>query len=401
MDHTRRFMEFLENPDKKMNIIHVAGTNGKGSTCAYLNALLRSEESRVGLFTSPHLEEMTERIRVNGREITKDRFVEVFEIVMDVVEQMRVEQLPHPTFFEFLFGMALKAFELDSVTYAILETGLGGRLDATNVVEKPLATVITSISFDHEMYLGDTITKIAGEKAGIIKSNVPVIYDGINEEASRVIEKKALEKGCECKKIADSAYEIQEKTEKYIAFSSKDAYDKTITWKIKNRGSYQVQNAMLAITTFMKIKGDCSERYEVWKKAMEEVVWAGRMEEVEPGIYIDGAHNVAAIEAISRDIQEVDVLLFSAVSDKNYQGMIDVLTKRVVSKAYIVLTIDDARGVDASELAEIIARKVENPIYQAGSVEEAWTLLKKLKTADGKALCLGSLYLAGMVKKIV
>ncbi len=399
MNHTKRFMELLGNPDKNIKIIHVAGTNGKGSTCAYLSAMLCSTGEKVGLFTSPHLEEMTERICINGQQVEQKCFVETFHSVMEVVKQLESEQLPHPTFFEFLFGMAMKTFAMEQVDYAVLETGLGGRLDATNVFENPVATIITSIGLDHEAYLGNTIEEIASEKAGIIKKNTPVIYDGSNEVVAEVIEKKAMEQEVKCIKISNSAFEILEKTEKDIAFYLKDAYDKSITWKIKNRGSYQVSNGCLALMTLMTICENWTEHYSKWKQALYEVVWAGRMEEIEKNIFIDGAHNVAAIEAIAGDISQVDVLLFSAVSDKNYREMIKVLTANIQSEFYVVTRIDDSRGVSAEELEAIFAKQVTQPIYVAKTVEEAWKLLKEKKSEEGKALCLGSLYLVGMLKK--
>lgn len=399
MNHTQRFMELLGNPDKNIKIIHVAGTNGKGSTCAYMNAILISEGEKVGMFTSPHLIEMTERIQINGQEISKEKFVDAFQLVIKAVKQLEEENLPHPTFFEFLLGMAMTTFALEKATYAILETGLGGRLDATNVFNHPQATVITSIGLDHEAYLGDTIEQIAGEKAGIIKHKIPVIYDGHQEKVAVVIEKKAYEMETKCKKISDSAFEIIEKTDKYIAFYLKDAYDKTITWKIKNRGTFQVTNAVLGLTTLMKIRGREDCHLQLWKEAIENVKWAGRMEEISKGIFLDGAHNVAALEAVAEDMKQVDVLLFSAVSDKNYEEMIKVLTARIKSNAYIVTAIDDSRGVATNELVQLISKEVAEPVYCVETVEEAWNLLKKLKPNDGKALCLGSLYLVGMVKK--
>ena len=175
-EHTKLFLEYLGNPQEKLKVIHVAGTNGKGSVCVYLDAMLRSEEKTVGLFTSPHLVKLNERIVINGKEISDQKFMEVFEKVMEQVGVMEKEGLPHPTFFEFLFGMAMTAFVMEQVEYAVLETGLGGRLDATNSVEHPVCTVITSIGMDHMAILGDTLEKIAAEKAGILKPGVPLLY---------------------------------------------------------------------------------------------------------------------------------------------------------------------------------------------------------------------------------
>lgn len=168
----------------------MAGTNGKGSVCAYLDGMLRSEQKRTGLFTSPHLVKINERIVIDGQMISDERFLEVFEETMQAVDKMKEAGLSHPTFFEFLFGMAVLAFAESGVEYAVLRQDWG-RLDATNAVESPAASVITSIGFDHEQYLGDTLEKIASEKAGIIKPHVPVYYAQTTGESDSVIEKEA------------------------------------------------------------------------------------------------------------------------------------------------------------------------------------------------------------------
>ncbi len=159
-----------------MKVIHVAGTNGKGSVCAYLDAMLRTEGKKVGLFTSPHLIKLNERIVINGEECSDGQFLSVFEQVMDVVRVMEADGLFHPTFFEFLFGMAVTAFAKAGVEYAILETGLGGRLDATNAIEHPVCSVITSIGWDHMAILGNSLEEIAAEKAGILKKGTPANF---------------------------------------------------------------------------------------------------------------------------------------------------------------------------------------------------------------------------------
>ena len=164
-----------------MKVIHVAGTNGKGSVCAYLNSVLQTAGYSVGMFTSPHLESINERFQINGKNVENEQLVHAFERVQRAATVMRREGMPHPTFFEFLFAMAMVLFEENHVEYAVLETGLGGRLDATNVIKKPAVTVITSVSLDHTEWLGGTIEEIAAEKAGIIKAGVPVVYDAAKE----------------------------------------------------------------------------------------------------------------------------------------------------------------------------------------------------------------------------
>ena len=161
LSHTKRFLEILQIPQGKMKILHVAGTNGKGSVCAYLDAMLRSEGKRTGLFISPHLVKMNERIMIDGVPVSDEVFSEVFTQTLGAVKQMEAEGLEHPTFFEFLFGMGMLAFSQAEAEYVILETGLGGRLDATSATEDPEVCVITSIGLDHMEYLGDTVEQIA------------------------------------------------------------------------------------------------------------------------------------------------------------------------------------------------------------------------------------------------
>ena len=240
LNHTREFMNRLGNPAEKCKVIHVAGTNGKGSVCAYIQAILAAEGKKNGFFTSPHLVSVNERIQIDRIPVSDDIFYEVFCKAYRTAKEMEQEGLTHPSYFEFLFGMGMLAFEKSQVEYVILETGLGGRLDATNSVEHPLLTVITSVSLDHTDILGDTIQKIAYEKAGIIKKEVPVFFDGNDTEASKVIKKCAKEQQAPCREISKNAFEIQEVETNRIAFSRKSAYDKDVIWHVPIRGVYQV-----------------------------------------------------------------------------------------------------------------------------------------------------------------
>lgn len=185
MENTVELMERLGRPERSMKIIHVAGTNGKGSVCAFLSTMLVKEGKETGLFTSPHLVKINERFQINNEPVSDEDFLAAYRRVQAVVEEMQKDGFAHPTYFELLFALAMVLFKEKRMEYVVLETGLGGRLDATNMVEKPLATVITSISLDHTEILGDTIEKIAFEKAGIIKPHVPVIYDGHCKEAEQ------------------------------------------------------------------------------------------------------------------------------------------------------------------------------------------------------------------------
>ena len=183
----RIFLDQMGGPDRKIPAIHVAGTNGKGSVCAFMTSVLKKAGLRTGTFISPHLVEIRERFLINGEPAEKNAFEEAFETVKKQAEHMVEEGFCHPTFFEFLFYMAMVLFAREKVDVMVIETGLGGRLDATNVLESPKVCVITSISRDHMQYLGNTIPQIAGEKAGIIKMGVPVVFDDTDKDASAVI----------------------------------------------------------------------------------------------------------------------------------------------------------------------------------------------------------------------
>ena len=302
-DHTRTFLEYLGNPQEDLKVLHVAGTNGKGSVCAYLDGMLRSEGRHTGLFTSPHLVRINERIVLDGQEITDKRFCELFNRTLAAVRKMGGAGIPHPTFFEFLFGMAMLAFAEEGMEYAVLETGLGGRLDATNAVERPIVSVITSIGMDHMEYLGDTIGEIASEKAGIIKEGVPVFFAQTCGESDGVILRRAEELHAFCKKIGKDAYEILGIEDKHIAFSCSNAYYGNTTWKLNNIGVYQPGNAVLAMEVMRHLFGEAGHPQK-WREALAGLKWAGRMEEILPDVYIDGAHNVSAVEAFADSVPQ-------------------------------------------------------------------------------------------------
>ena len=401
-DHTRKFLEYLGNPQEGLKVLHVAGTNGKGSVCAYLDGMLRSEGKRTGLFTSPHLVKINERIVLDGEEIPDDRFCEVFERTLTAVKKMEGEGLAHPTFFEFLFGMAMLAFAEGGMEYAVLETGLGGRLDATNAVEQPLVSIITSIGMDHMEYLGDTIGEIASEKAGIIKSGVPVFYAQTSEESDEVIRRKAEELHTFCKKIGKDAYEILGIEDKHIAFSCSNAYYGNTTWKLNNIGTYQPANAMLALEVMRILFGD-SGHPDVWREALSGVKWAGRMEEVLPDVYVDGAHNLSAVEAFAASVLpdvRGRVILFSAVKDKDYEYMISCLCRNVQADFYVVTLIADRRAAQAEELGRLFERYTDKPVIVTENVKDALRYILA-RRGERRVYCLGSLYLAGMIKELI
>lgn len=403
-EHTRLFLQYLGHPERHFKVIHVAGTNGKGSVCAYLDAMLRAEKKRVGLFTSPHLVKINERIVVDGEMLSDAQFLSVFEKVQAAVGRMQEENLPHPTFFEFLFGMAVTAFAEAKVEYAVLETGLGGRLDATNTVEQPVCSVITSIGYDHTELLGDTLEKIATEKAGIIKNGTPVIYMEGAEESNRVIEETAKNLGNRCKKIGKNAFKILGIQNKSIAFSCASAYYEDVTWRLNNTGVYQPENACLALEVMRLLFGE-AKQLRAWQEALSQVIWKGRMEEVQPDVFIDGAHNISAVERFAESVKKNStgqgtILLFSAVQDKDYEQMIAYLCRQVDAEIYLVTQIQDKRAEARGILAETFRRFTDRPVLEMETIADAWEYI--MKNQNGRRVyCLGSLYLVGMIKELM
>ena len=408
LEHTKTFLKRLGNPAADRKIVHVAGTNGKGSVCAYLQAILMAEGKRTGFFTSPHLVSVNERIRVDNIQIDNETFLKVFRKVLKIVRQMVEDGIEHPSYFEFLFGMGMTAFAETDVEYIILETGLGGRLDATNAIDNPALAIITSISLDHTAILGDTIEKIAGEKAGIIKPGVPVFFDGSSKKAAEVIKAKASELGVSCREVTKNAYEIQEVHRKYIAFSRRSAYDKDVIFQVPMCGCYQAMNAELALEASEYLLAGEEIHMDRWKEALVELHWEGRMERVGAHITVDGAHNPGAMEAFVESVKALDesergemVLLFSAVSDKKYDQMIEYLCENLDVKAYVVTQIEDERGVPAEELADVFRRYTDRPVYCKERLEDAVRAAMNERGETGEIYCLGSLYLVGMMKKLL
>ena len=401
--YIRDFLKRMGNPGMDRKIIHVAGTNGKGSVCAYMQAVLLEMGRRTGFFTSPHLISINERIVVDREQIDDAEFLAVFEQVKETVDGMAADGVSHPSYFEFLFGMAMLAFAQADVEYIILETGLGGRLDATNAVEHPAVAVITSISLDHTAYLGDTVEQIAAEKAGIIKEGVPVIFDGTDPGAAAVIEARAKALHADCRKLGKNAFEIREITRKHIAFSRGSAYDKDELWTISGCGTYQMMNVSLALAALETVLPEEYVDYERWKKAVSRVVWKGRMEEMRPGIFLDGAHNPGAVEAFADTLDALGergpVILFSAVSDKEYEKMVSILCGRVKAGLYIVTEIKDSRKVPARELGEIFRRYTDSQVLVCREPAEA--LQEALARRHDRCICcLGSLYLIGELRRL-
>ena len=405
LEHTRAFLKRLGDPQENMKILHVAGTNGKGSVCSFLASMLKAAGKRTGLFTSPHLVKINERFVVDEEEIGDEEFLEAFHTVMDCVREMREEGYPHPTYFELLFLIGMKIFEKAGVEYLVLETGLGGRLDATNSIAHPLVTVITSISLDHTEYLGDTIAAIAGEKAGIIKEGVPVVYDASCPESAEVIRKKAEELHAPAYGITSKMYKISSTTKKHIDFCIDCGYYDCIELTISSVAEYQVKNAAEAVTAIrvMEQGGEFSD--EVIRSGIEKMRWQGRMEQVLPGVIIDGAHNEAGVEEFVKTARRLEAddpvtLLFAAVGDKDYRHMIETICRELRLERVIVTEVGGYRSVDVRKPEALFREFGQKQVTACPDVEEAFDEAMKEK-GDGILFCVGSLYLVGSIKGIL
>lgn len=402
----------LGNPERSIPAVHVAGTNGKGSTCRALAQMLTDKGYKVGLFISPHLVTINERIQIDGVNISDDDFVWAFETV-------KAQFTQHPSFFEVMFAMAAVYFQKQGCDFAVYETGMGGRLDATNVL-MPEITIITSVGMDHMEYLGDTIEKIAAEKAGIIKAGIPIIYFRRDEAAAKVIEDTAREHGSPIITVEKQDYIINHLGNKTIDFSLYSRYYSYCNLVIQKTSLYQVENVSLAIAAFyilMKARNMSDHDIEDGiRSSLLRFFWEGRMEEIAPHIYVDGAHNVEAIGAYidtMRAFHQDDrkILVFAAVKDKEYGSMISMLSKQLRWDRIIVTSVDGSRKADAARLAQIFSENTDVPVLVSDVIDEAMdmavALMTEMEHADGldgvqsdiDIYCVGSLYLVGGVKR--
>ena len=406
LSHTKECLERLGNPEKKFKVIHVAGTNGKGSTCAFLTSIFREAGYSCGLFTSPHLVVINERFQINEKNIDKQAFMSAFEKVKALADELVAEGSYHPTYFEMLFLMGMVIFAEAGVDYVMLETGLGGRLDATTAVEEPAACVITSISFDHMQYLGNTIAEIAGEKAGIIVPGVPVIYDGNNPEAAKVIRKQAEALGSPYYEVKKENTEILRNTSAGIDFCMENEYYGNTAFSIPFIAGYQVMNAALALKTAEVLKDMVNLPKDSVLRGLRETRWQGRMETVLPGVIVDGAHNEDGVEKFVETAEHFQkdyplTLLFSAVDDKDYTDMIRTVAGRIRFQHVIVTQVGGYRKVPAEQLADIFRKEGCLCAESCEDVESSFRRALEYRGKEGMLFCVGSLYLVGEIKAII
>ena len=404
-ENTMELIRRLGHPERHMKVIHVAGTNGKGSVCAFLSSMLTEGGKRTGLFTSPHLVKINERFQINNEPVSDEIFLDAYERVMKLVEEMQKDGFYHPAYFELLFAIGMVIFEEAQVEYLILETGLGGRLDATNIVEKPVVTVITSISLDHTEILGDTIEEIAGEKAGIIKQGIPIVYDGREKRAEKVILQKAEEQNAKAVPLYEEKLSIQGSTDHSVDYLFDESFYQGHVITVPYLAPYQVRNSALALLAMEEIDPQHEIGLETRLQAIRDTRWQGRMETVLPGVIVDGAHNEDGVHEFVRTLRQVGssrriVMLFSAVVEKNYEEMVHTICDTGCIQEVVVTEIHGSRIVPAEELAAVFRKFTSVPVTAISSIEEAFDTAME-KKGDGLLFCVGSLYLVGEVKKVI
>ncbi len=417
-DNLKGIMSRLGNPHLSIPAIHIAGTNGKGSTCQFIKNILNKKGYTVGVFTSPHLVKINERIEISyGKEeskselISDEDFIYCYETLKKQIDAHGAEGGLHLSFFEIMFALAAVYFQMKKPDYVIYETGLGGRLDATNILE-PVICGITSIGLDHTKYLGDTIKAVAGEKAGIIKADVPVVYNTGDAQADEVIEERANILGTRAINVAKTDYIIFDLTDKIIDFSLVNSYYRYDNIKLKVTGAtYQVDNAITAIVLCNTLLGIIDK--DTLQSALDDFFWPGRMEKIHPNVILDGAHNMDAIERFVEacDIgnkKEKSILLFAVAEDKDYKPMIEYICSELSFEQIIVTSIDSNRAVPAEYIADIFrlclkkqgGHNLCNVIHNDDLKEAFNTGFKKAVSESGTLYCVGSLYLIGSIKEI-
>ena len=390
LERTMELCQKIGNPEKKLKFIHVAGTNGKGSFSSMTASVLQAAGYKVGLYTSPYICRFNERMRVNGEDIPDEVLAEITEYIKPIADRMSDK----PTEFELITAIAFEYFKRESCDVVVLECGMGGRLDSTNVIKNPYLSVITGISLDHTAFLGDTIEKIAKEKAGIIKEGTPLLFGGENDEAKRVISEVAHKQGSDIYFTDYSRLKIKEATLSGSVFDYKSLQNV----KISLLGLYQPRNASLVIDAIEILrKRGLSISYEALRAGLLSARWKARFEVIgnNPTVIFDGAHNpegiTSAVESIKHYFGDKKLVLISGVlRDKDYR-LIARSMAEVISHAYTI-TPDNPRALLAEDFAAVL--QDEGVIAKgAKSISEALYLAKETARELDTAVCsLGSLY---------
>jgi len=406
LERISKLLELLGSPHMDLKHIHIAGTNGKGSTASYIATILKEGGYKVGLFTSPYLERFNERISINGEDIPDDRLVEITERVKNSIDIMLKEGYDHPTTFEIVTAIGFVYFKEENVDYVVLEVGLGGRLDSTNVIKDSLISVITTIDYDHMDVLGDTLGKIAYEKAGIIKDRGLVLTYPQDKDALNTIKEVSKKRGATLEICPMENVEILKLDEYGGVFNYKYNGKEYNNIEIRLIGKHQIYNATLALTAVIMLKerGILEISEEAIKRGLKNTRWPGRMEVLKrnPLFIIDGAHNIQGIKVLAENLNRFNykrlILGIGILKDKEVEPMV----KALVDKAdeVVVTEANIYRKMDATDLEKIV-NKYNPHTHVQDNIKEAVSKAYELAGKEDLILFTGSLYLIGDIRKIV
>lgn len=407
LERTERLLELMGNPHKKLKLIHIAGTNGKGSTSAILGTILMEHGYKVGFFNSPHLEEIEETIRINTENIKEEDFVSLINEIKPFVNKVVEEGFNHPTEFEVLTCIMFLYLYRQDVDFGIIEVGLGGRLDSTNVLT-PILSIITSISFDHMNILGSTIEEITKEKAGIIKKNIPIITCMQKDEAIKVITETSIKKGCELSIINSNSYRFLNIDNESIItqrilinFRGKEE-----TLNLSLLGSHQIINLSLALEALKELENLNYIKVDIdkIKAATKKVKWKGRLEILKenPYIVIDGAHNVDGIKYLKKNLKDYFkyknlYLILGVLADKEVDKILEIITP--LAKEVCTVTPNSNRAKSSNDLRVLAEKYNENSLGFDDYDEAVKYSLSKANNEDLILAC-GSLYMVGKIREV-
>lgn len=402
LNHMRALINAIGTPDKSYKIIHVAGTKGKGSVSAFCASVLQEAGFKTGLYTSPHLKDFEERIQINREKISQDEFVNLVEEIKPFVSA-----IPRLTTFEISTALAFWYFARNDVDIAVIEVGLGGRLDATNVIT-PLVSVITSISRDHTAFLGNTLEEIASEKGGIIKSGIPVVIAPQRQIPRRKLVEIAKERGCHLTQVGlDYKYKIESRSLDQQVFSiwqSADSNKNSTRLEIPLLGDHQVENAATAYVTLQTVQEagiDISK--ETIQQGLAETSWAGRFEilQSQPPVIIDAAHNPYSARALKNTLDnyypDKPMILITGMSaDKDIQGMLDAWLPRTTH--IITTTSGHPRAIPPEELADQIRQMTDVPVTAEQTAAKSLQTALEIVGDDQLIIATGSVFEVASVR---
>lgn len=395
LDRTRELLSKMGDPQKRLRFIHIAGTNGKGSTSAMLSAILKSAGFTTGLYTSPFISGFSERMRINGSPISDFELASITELIAPFALLME----DRPTEFELVTAIAMEFFTRNKCDVVVLETGMGGRLDSTNVIEQPLCSVITNIGLDHTRELGDTVEKIAAEKAGIIKHDCPTVIYELPKNVYNVISERCREMSSVLTSANFSAISAISDSREGQTFSYKEFEN----LRLSLLGAHQTKNAAVALETVkvLRSQGFVISDSAV-KTGLSETEWPARFEIIseKPFFVVDGGHNPQCAETVTDNLKKYfpdmkRIILFGVLADKDYMGLATILN--CVADAFVTITPQSTRALSANDLADGI-KCFGKPVTACDDIESGIREALVLAGENGVVCSVGSLYTAGAVR---